>query len=420
MKIKLDKWQEEVLNTEGNLCLCSGRQVGKSTVIAMKAGNSALKKKKSIMIIASTERQALLLFEKVLSHIYITNKKMIKKGKDRPTKHELKLENGSIIHCLPTGDSGYGIRGFTIDELYADEAHFIPEEVWAAVTPMLATTGGTINLLSTPFGTTGYFYRCFNDPKFTSFHVNTEEVAKDREDPQKSNMLDFLKDEKLRMTKLQYQQEYLGLFVGAINRMFSDILISESCTLRQKETNYLGNDLYMGIDVARMGGDETVLISLERINREHLKMVDMDIPEAQKLTDTARLIIHKDQLKKHKKIYIDDGGLGVGVFDMLLEDQQTKRKVVSINNKSRSIDNEDGKKRLLKDDLYNNLLSLMENGKIQLWDDPRVKQSLRSIQYEIIEGKLKIYGNYSHIVEALIRAAWCIKDKSLKAFARLF
>ena len=149
-------------------------------------------------------------------------------------------------------------------------------------------------------------------------------------------------------------------------------------------------------------------------------MFAMEIPEAQKLTDTARLIIHKDKLINHKKIYIDDGGLGVGVFDMLLEDQQTKRKVVSINNKSRSIDNEDGKKRLLKDDLYNNLLSLMENGKIQLWDDPRVKQSLRSIQYEIIEGKLKIYGNYSHIVEALIRAAWCIKDKSLKAFARLF
>ena len=398
--------------------------MGKSTVIAMKAGNSALEKKKSIMIIASTERQALLLFEKVLSHIYITNKSAIKTGKERPTKHELKLKNGSIIHCLPTGDSGYGIRGFTIDELYADEAHFIPEEVWAAVTPMLATTGGNINLLSTPFGTTGYFYRCFNDEKFTSFHVNTEEVAKDREEPQRSNMLEFLKDEKARMTKLQYQQEYLGLFVGAINRMFSDELISETCTLSPKNSDNahfgLRGEMFMGADIARMGGDETVLISLNRINKEFLQMFDMEIPEGQKLTDTARLIIHKDKLIKHKKIYIDDGGLGVGVFDYLLEDRQTRRKVVSINNRSRSIDHEEGTKRLLKEDLYNNLLSLMENRKIKLWDDPRIKQSLRSIQYEISEGKLRIYGNYTHIVEALIRAAWCIKDKSLKVFVRSF
>ena len=151
--MELDKWQKEVLATKGNLCLCSGRQVGKSTVIAIKAGEFAMNNpKKNIMIIASVERQALLLFEKVLSYIYEKDKNIIGRKKDKPTKHKLVLKNGSVIHCLPTGDSGYGIRGFTIDELYADEAHFINEDVWAAVTPMLATTGGNINLLSTPFG----------------------------------------------------------------------------------------------------------------------------------------------------------------------------------------------------------------------------------------------------------------------------
>ena len=124
--MELDAWQKEVLNCKTNLCLCSGRQVGKSTVIAMKAGEEAVKTpNQSIMIIASVERQALLLFEKVLSYIYQNHKEYIKKGKDRPTKQELKLRNGSIIRSLPTGDSGYGIRGFTINSLYADEAHFI-------------------------------------------------------------------------------------------------------------------------------------------------------------------------------------------------------------------------------------------------------------------------------------------------------
>ncbi len=437
MELKLDKWQKEVLATKGNLCLCSGRQVGKSTVIAIKAGESAVKSKKTIMIIAHVERQALLLFEKVLSHIYNNHKEMIKRGKDRPTKHTIKLKNGSIIHCLPTGDSGYGIRGYTIDELYADEAHFIKEDVWAAVTPMLATTGGHINLLSTPFGTGGYFYRAFTDKnlKFHTIHVNTEEVAEKRLEPQRTRLIEHLKAEKGRMTKLQYQQEYLGLFVGGIQRFFPDDIIDSCCTLSQPSLEaglvvlpgIAGGDKFQGIDIARMGGDECVLLSLERTNREKLKQFDLEILEEMMLTATARAIVHKDKNINHKKIYIDDGGMGVGVYDMLFENNQTKRKIIAINNATRvyEIDNS-GKKtkekrtRLLKEDLYNNLKNLMENKNITLFDSPELRQSLRSIQYENENGVLKIYGNYSHIVEALIRAAWCMKDKTLniRAFCR--
>ena len=417
MKIEYDAWQKKVLETKGNLCICSGRQVGKSTIISEDAGEYAVKNKnKTIMIIASTERQALLLFEKVLSYIFINDKTSISTGKDKPTKHTFKLKNGSIIHCLPTGDSGYGIRGYTIDRLYADEAHFINEEVWAAVTPMLATTGGDIILLSTPFGNEGYFYRCFHDPKFTSIHVNTEEVAQQRKEPQRTQMLEFLKDEKERMTKLQYQQEYLGLFVGGIQRYFPDFLIDSSCTIEKYSPK---KDKFMGIDIARMGGDETVLVSLDRISRNNLIQFDLEIPEPQLLTATTRLIIHKDRGMNYKKIYIDDGGLGVGVFDSLLEDPQTKRKIIAINNSRRIINKEDSKDRkkpLMKEALYANLKNLMERGLIKLFDDARVRQSLRSIQSDYSNGRLSIYGNYSHIVEALIRAAWCIKDKNLNIY----
>ncbi len=429
--MQLDKWQEDVLAwskekdpIKRNLLICSPRQMGKSTIISKDAGDYAMNNpNKSIMIIASVERQALLLFEKVLSYIYNKDKKLIKKGKDRPTKHELKLINGSVIRCLPTGDSGYGIRGYTIDRLYADEAAFIKEDVWAAVTPMLATTGGSIILLSTPFGVDGYFYRMFHNKKFRRIHVDPEEVIAGRQEPQKTNLIEFRKDEKERMTKLQYQQEHLGLFVGGIQRFFPDDLIEKICILPGKTSvsGYSSRDVFQGIDIARMGGDETVLVSINRINRELLMQIDMEIPEGQLLTDTARLIIHKDKQLNHKKIYIDDGGLGVGVYDILFEDNQTKRKVVAINNARRSVDKEQGmkdfrKKKLLKEDLYNNLKNLMEKGKIQLFDIPEIKQSLRSIQYENTEGSLRIYGSYSHIAEALIRAAWCVKDKSLNIY----
>lgn len=437
MELKLDSWQEQVLATKGNLCICSGRQSGKSTVISIDAGEYALKNSnKNIMIIASVERQALLLFEKVLSHIYNKDKKAIKTGKEKPTKHKIQLKNGSIINCLPTGDSGYGIRGHTIDRLYADEAHFINEDVWAAVTPMLATTGGDIILLSTPFGTSGYFHRCFYDKNFTSIHVNTEEVAAQRQEPQRTLMIEFLKDEKLRMTKLQYQQEYLGLFVGGIQRFFTDDLIDKICInrrfLEDLNNTHVGpqpqilknfEERFQGIDIARMGGDETVMVSGDRLNKERIIQVDLTIPEPQTLTDTARLIIHKDRELNHKKIYMDDGGLGVGVYDILYEDNQTKRKVIPLNNASREIERKYEKKKikirkkpLLGEDMALNLRNLAEKGKIELLDDPRIRQSLKSMQFENSEGKLKIYGNYDHIFEALKRLAWCMKDKTLNIY----
>ena len=418
----LDPWQQEVLQTKGNKCICSGRQSGKSTIISRDAAEFAVNNPKmSIMIIAAVERQAYLLFEKVLSYIYTNHKTFIKRGKDRPTKSQLKLTNGSIIRCLPTGDSGYGIRGFTIDRLYADEAAFIPEDVWQAVTPMLATTGGDIVLLSTPFGSDNYFKRCFDDPKFHSIHVNTEEVAKGRQEPQRTWMIEFLKDEKERMTKLQYQQEYLGLFVGGIQRFISNELIDELCT--EKPGYKLRFDKFQGIDIAHMGGDETVLVSGDRINKDLLIQIDLTIPDPQRITDTARLILHKDKQINHKKIFMDDGGLGVGVFDILYEDQQTKRKVVGLNNATREIERTINKgktkirkKTLLGEDMAVHFKVLAENGKLKLLDDPRIRQSLRSLQCDYSEGTLKIYGNYDHIFEALKRLAWSIKDKSLNLF----
>ena len=63
MQMELDKWQKEVLETKGNICLRSGRQVGKSFIIGIKAAKYALENKnKLIMVIAFTEKQANLLF----------------------------------------------------------------------------------------------------------------------------------------------------------------------------------------------------------------------------------------------------------------------------------------------------------------------------------------------------------------------
>lgn len=409
--MKLDKWQEEVMKTKGNIVLRSGRQVGKSTVIALKAAEYALQNEnKLIMVISKTERQAGLLFSKIIFNLNQINKKMIKKGKDRPTKHKLSLKNNSVIHCLPAGDTGFGIMGFTIDLLIADEAAFIPEEVWNSIIPAMAITRGNIWLLSTPFVKEGYYYECFSDPSFTAFHTTSEDC------PRRDKA--FLAHKKATLTKAQYAQMYLGQFVDELLQFFPDKLIKKCCVLKRRKEILKGRDYFLGCDVARMDRDEFTFEILDRTMRDRIEQVESIITKNIPIPENTRRIIDLNEKYDFMKEYIDSGGMGISVCDLLREDDENKRKVVEINNASRIYNREEGKKKIIKEELYNNLKQLMESGKIKLLDDDEIKASLKSIQAEHHKdtGRLKIWGSYSHIAEGLIRAAWCAKDKSLKLY----
>ena len=65
-ELALDPWQERFLNHLGNAVLRTGRQVGKSTVTSLKAHNLAQTyPNTTTLVIAASQRQAGLLFEKI-------------------------------------------------------------------------------------------------------------------------------------------------------------------------------------------------------------------------------------------------------------------------------------------------------------------------------------------------------------------
>jgi hypothetical protein len=416
---KLDRWQKNVLKAEGNICICSGRQVGKSQIIAIKAAEYiANNPKKTILIISVTEDQAERMLQKIMLYLHDNYKYMIKKGADKPTKHRVRLVNGAEAITKAVGQYGIGVLGMTVDVVVPDECAYLPEAIWASITPMLLTTGGHLWLLSTPNVRQGYFFEAYTDPDmgFKTFHVNSEEVAEARPEPQRTMMLNYLAREKARMTELQYAQQYLAQFLEEMSQMFPDDLIKQTQTLKRYDGFNSTGEYYLGVDVARMGGDETTFEILEKrgdklIHREHITN------KYTLTTETIDKVITLDQLYNFKTIYIDDGGLGVAVFDQLLQEEQTRRKVVAINNASRALDRDEArKKKLLKEDLYFNLKRLMERKQIQLLDDQDIFSSLKSIVYENDKQNTRIYGSYSHIAEGLIRAAWCVRDKKLDIF----
>ena len=173
-----------------------------------------------------------------------------------------------------------------------------------------------------------------------------------------------------------------------------------------------------------MGDDKITFEIFEKINDKLIVQVESIVQEKQLTTDTEKKIIELNNNYKsfgNESIGIDAGAgtLGVSVFDHLLQEDDLKYKIVAINNAKRTYDKEgNNKAQLLKTDLYDNMRAMMEHGTLKLLDDEEVIASLQSVQYEYVikegsEPKLRIYGDNTHVVEGMIRAAWLANQKSL-------
>jgi len=441
--MKLDLWQQKALEHQGNMALRCGRQVGKSTVVSIKAHDFAAEHENStVLCISASQRQSSYIFEKIRG-IFDTEDdknleaaislfkgsksrnptfKEMKKIRDSssvydvpPTQTKLILKNKSRIYSLPAGRTGFLIKGLTIDVLIADEAAYIAELVWNAVLPMLAVSRkargfGWVILLSTPFGKGGYFYNACHDDEFLHIRVTSEQCPRiDKA---------FLLKERDRMTKAEYAQEYLADFIDEWNQFFPTQLIRDRMTFMEWDIKELDKTkrYYLGVDIARYGGSENAFIVAEMDKKNNIRIVKALTTSRVSITDTIGRIKTLDEKFKFVKIFIDAEGVGGGASDLLKED--LGRKIVEMNNSKRSLDRyAETMTRVLKEDMYSNALVLMESGKVDIINDMALAKSLKSIVYEYTSvGRVKLYGDYSHLCEGFIRACWCIKEKGLRIF----
>lgn len=407
-----DRWQKEVLDHKGNIAIRSGRQVGKSTVIAKKAAQFAQNNPGTItMVIAAAQRQSSLLFDKIRGEV----DEMGMEYAEAPTLSKMVFKNGSKIFTLPAGRTGYFIRGFTLDLLIADEAAYIPEEVWKAVVPMIAVSRkargfGWIILLSTPFGKGGYFASAFDDPDFRTFHISSENCSR--------IPLNFLEKERKRLSKMEYAQEYLGEFVDEWNAFFDSKLLKECASIIDWDTEKdkkVDCRYYLGVDIARYGGDENAFVIAELDRKNNVNVVKFLTTSRVSTTDTIGRVLALDERFHFARVFIDDAGVGGGPTDVLIE--KIGRRVVGLNNARRSIDKEGRMKGILKEDLYSNALVLMESGHLKMLYHVDAMRSMKSVRYEYTADKnIKLFGQYTHIAEAFVRACWCIREKGLRLY----
>ena len=440
--LKLDTWQKQVLNYKGSVALRCGRQTGKSTAVALKARKLAYDYPgTTILILAPALRQSTLLYEKVRAMLEADNLDIIKSKlgdqtfttelkknlayreagifQDKePTKHRIRLKNGSQILTEACGETGAKIRGYTVDFLIIDEAQKIPAAVWVAIIPMLMTSRkmrktGWVIILGTPFGKHGYYYECFGDDDYKHVHVTSESC--------KRTTKEFLKKEQKRLTKADYEQEYLAEFVESIRQYFSSDLINSCAVLTEEEAGKLTGKRFLGVDFARYGGDENAYVEAILDGQKNVSVVWAMSEEGGNTTVSMGFIKSKDNAKNYNRIFIDSGGLGGTILDVLQE-TISKRRVIGLDNSTRRFqeEGEEKKQGIFKEDLYMNVKILMEQGKLKFVDNSLLKMGLKAVSFVYSQDtgnvKIKAGGRGSHIVEAFVRACWCNKNVGLDLF----
>ena len=451
MQIQRDKWQQEIFEEEErHILLYKGRRIGATHLFAEKAvewlkHHHNNHPTSQIVCASLTIDQAQLLIAFATAYAQEDCPELIGKGKDTPTLNKLVLNvkgNRRILLAKPVGDTGRSSRGFEGQVLMVDEAPFQPDLFFEAAKPILATTNGRIWMFGTFDGSEGYFYNNYakavikKDPKarFKVWEMDTETIARERPISeswtleQREGLIAFLKEEKDDMSEMAYAKEYMGIAALDKRQFYNDAWIKKVCHVDKVEQKIpKEGENYGGFDLARMGGDHFTSEILKKISDKNIIQIDHFTQRKLLTTDNENLIIEYTRKWNCKQSGIDAGAgtLGVSVYDHLQLIEDIKYKIIAMNNRSISIDQEEGKQRLYNEDMHDNLRALGERKEIHLYNDPEIKASFRSVRWDLVKDshglhKVKISGRDTHIVEGIIRAAeLASKDKDLKIMARL-
>ncbi len=440
--MQYDPWQQDVLDAKGNVLCNKGRQIGGTEIFAHKA---AIYMKNNpghqIICVSLTLEQAENILNMVLAYLNKHDPKLVDRGKKKPTKTRVWLKNAAHIISRPIGaNPGDAARSFTGHILYVDEASGMPRGFWVGALPVLFSTKGKVWASSTPRGKyegksnkITYYYEAYLNKrgKWTIIEQTSEWVAQNRKVCQtwtqetKDEAIEFLKDRKEDMSKLEYEQEYMAKFMDENRQWFPDDIIRSRMVATRPTTINPDWVVSQGNDIARKGDDPGSYEIFRMNDDEHLIQIENQKSYDQPITTTSDQIIGLDEKFHGDMIFIDDeGSLGKGVLDILLNDDRTKWKTQGISNSKRIIDSTGKLKGIKKTELYVQLLSLMEKGKIDLLDDESIFQSFKSVQYGYETDSngvrhLKIFGSDTHIVEGINRACEILKYKhlSLKVYS---
>jgi hypothetical protein len=209
-----DPWQAEVLTGDyDHLLLNCCRQAGKSTVVALLGlAQAFLHRRALVLLLSRSFRQSKELF-RIVKDFHV---RLGRRYEERCTSSELVLENKSRIVSLPCSETT--VRGFAnVSLVVIDEAATVPDDLYRAVRPMLAVSGGRMICLSTPRGKRGFFYHAWAQGGSDWKRVEVPAGMISRLKP------DHLEKDRRAMGESYFRQEYECSFEALEGLVYPDL-----------------------------------------------------------------------------------------------------------------------------------------------------------------------------------------------------
>lgn len=134
----------------------------------------------------------------------------------------VELQNGSRIISLPGTEAT--VQGFSgVRLLVVDEAARVPDDLYFAIRPMLAVSGGRLICLSTPFGKRRFFFEEWTQG------AGWERITITGADCPRIPPA-FLEEERAHLGEWWFRQEYLCEFVETEDQVFGHDLVAQALT----------------------------------------------------------------------------------------------------------------------------------------------------------------------------------------------
>jgi len=220
--IEPDGWQCAVLrSTASRVLLNIHRQAGKSLMAALIGVHDAVYTPGSLVLILSPSLRQSGLVQRKVMHIYNAVGRPVAATEESAL--QLTLANGSRIVALP-GQEGT-VRGYSgVTRLIIDEASRVDDSLYFGTRPMLATSGGRLIAMSTPWGKRGWWHH-----EWTEGGPTWERVEAPATDcPRISG--DFLAEEEKALGPRWFRQEYLCQFSENSEQIFAYDMLMRAVT----------------------------------------------------------------------------------------------------------------------------------------------------------------------------------------------
>lgn len=379
-----DSRQASILRSDAlRLILLTARQVGKSTIAALRALFLALRYRNSlILMISPVGSQAGEILAKAT---YFAAELGIRIRGDGINEQSLLLPNGSRLVARPAVP--VSLRGYSKARLIiVDEAAYVNQESYRALSPILAVGGGALWVVSTPAGPVGHFADLWHDLD-NGWERHSITAA---ECPRLS--AEFLEQERRTFGDLYVAQEYNCQFVAAGLQLLTRSQIKEATVETLPELHFRLREktrIYLGLDIGKRQ-DHTAIVVLElRWAYGSKDNITQKIPEHPTLvlryatrlaldTETTQIPqLVRETLQRFAprygepsridKLLIDATGIGHTVVE-LIRQNQTKAQIqpVMLTNGHVERHLKDGYLSLPRPDMLNSLKMVFELGNIKM------------------------------------------------------